>query len=465
MKRLAFLGLLLGGSVFGSVNYYEDVKPIVESKCQLCHAESSVSFSFEVPEQTVAYGPAMVNAVITRRMPPWLAAKGHREYLDDYSLSEDEIQTFQSWADNSYAIGEKAKEKVGRKKKNLTFSYDKTLVVNGGEAYLPRQDRKDDYRCFIMDWPLNEDIYVTGFEGRPGNLKVAHHLVLYSAPPELAPIIKELAREEEGPGYQCFGGGFPDRIGKPKVAKALENKYPGIIQKINDGVHWVAHWAPGMGGYEFAKGSGVPIKPGAIMIAQMHYFSAFAPGEKDQNTEARFKLAKQVKHAGFNIPLTRKEWLNAKKNRSMLIPAGAERSYKISEPMQVFADRAAAYLKVPAKQIKSLELHSANLHMHEIGKSGRIYMEDEWGQVDTLLEIPRWDLNWQRDFAFKESIKIKSEDFMKKRLTVECTFLNPKDELVFGGFGSEEEMCFNFSYFVVELDGKIAKRIVPTDRF
>ena len=457
MKKL-ILGLIgFAGVSFGAeVNYYQHIKPIVEERCQVCHSEKGVSFSFEDPQFSINFGPAMVNAVEERRMPPWLAEKGHRDYEDDYSLSEEEIETFKHWRANKFAEGDPKFAVAGDLDKIHEFVADVSLKVNDGKPYLPNQDRKDDYRCFMMEWPSKTKNYVTGFQGLPGNTKVAHHLVLFAAGPELVPILRELEQQEKGPGYQCFGGGFPDRIGKPEVAKVLEEKYPGIVKRLNEEVEWIAHWAPGMGGYNFPAETGIPIEPGSVVIAQMHYFSAFAPGESDQGSLMEFKVADQVKKPGFNIPLTNLAWLKGRGLGSMKIPAGKEATYKVEKNMAEFKERAAGNLKIKPEQIESLELHSANIHMHAIGKSGRVYVEDKFGKVDTVLAIPRWDLNWQRDFMFKKSISIDGKNTDGLKLGIECTFLNPKEEMVYGGFGSDDEMCFNFSYFVVNLKDNLA---------
>ena len=87
--------------------------------------------------------------------------------------------------------------------------------------------------------------------------------------------------------------------------------------------------------------------------------------------------------------------------------------------------------------------------MHAFGASGSTSLLDSAGEKHTLLNIPAWDLDWQRDFMFTEGKVISSEDFDRTRLIVECTFSNYTNETVYGGYGSDDEMCFNFSYMSV----------------
>ncbi len=456
MKFVKYLIFSLSTSLSASVTYFKDVQPIVEGRCQICHSTTGVSFSFENPQVVMGFGPAMVKAVSERRMPPWLAEKGHRAYKDDYSLTNKEIRTFEKWQDNKFTMGKPLSQpETPESIPSSNFEPDLSLLVNHGKPYLPYQDRKDDYHCFMMKWPAEQRNYITGFRARPANSKVAHHLVLFSAPPELVPILEELESQETRPGYQCFGGGYPDRISDPQVAKALEAKFPNAVERLNQGIQWVAHWAPGMDGYDFPQETGIPVKPGSVMIVQMHYFSAYAPGEFDQGSVMEFKIADQVQKPGFNLPLTNSAWLLGKKNGSMVIPPQSEASYQTSVPMEYFSQKAARYLNIDTSRIESLELHSANLHMHAIGKSGRIYIQDQWGWMDTVLNIPRWDLNWQRDFAFENSLTFDRKVMKDKKMVVECTFLNFKDTSVYGGFGSDDEMCFNFSYFVFNLEDQL----------
>ena len=431
-----------------AADYYADIRPVIERNCVMCHQDASVSFSFEDPEQTYDYRQAIASAVAARRMPPWLAEAGHQDYRGDISLSTAELRLFSEWAAAGFPKGE-PRDREPVPPAYAPFSAELSVEVMPGESYLPNPERVDDYRCFVMDWPTEEPTYISGFRAVPGNLHVAHHLVLFAAGAKVAERYKELERAEEGQGYQCFGGPVPDRFQSEDERKAYEAKYPDGIAELNNNAFWVAQWAPGTDGYAFPEGTGIPMHPGMVLIVQMHYYSAFAPGERDAGTRMEFTLADEVKKPAFILPQTRDLWLFGKENGSMVIPAGERRTYVESGTLERLRDFAAALTDTPAESIAALEVHSANLHMHSIGASGVISLIDRHGREEILLSVPRWNLNWQRNFTFQRPKVIGHDDFANTRLRVQCTYENPKDEPVYGGFGSDDEMCFNFSYVAV----------------
>ena len=381
-------------------------------------------------------------------MPPWLAEGGHQEYVGDYSLTNDEKQLVAAWAAADYPKGEATKTRFSSPEL-IAFEADLTLDVIPNGSYLPNQERKDDYRCFIVDWPYEEDMYVTGFMATPGNLKVAHHLVNFAVGPEASEILKTISEEEEGPGHQCFGGALPDRLGSDEAQQALEARFPGGMETLYRNNFWLSHWAPGMYGEEFPEDTGILIRPGSVIVVQMHYYSAFAPGELDENTKMHFQVARHVEKPSINLPLSEDRWLGARRNQSMVIDKGETATFETSEDFARVARYAAHALRINPDDIEALELRSANVHMHAFGAAGEASLLHPGGRKETLLNIPRWDLDWQRDFLFEASKFIPREDFERTRLIVECTFTNYSDDVVYGGFGSDDEMCFNFSYVSV----------------
>lgn len=459
MKLSAILILcsLLPLSAIGEINYYKDIRPVIEQRCINCHSNKGVSFSFEDPEQTLIFREAIVSAVEARRMPPWLAEAGHQTYIEDESLTKATLQKFSKWKLNGYKRGSSPpsvrKEQYFKSKEKFIANLSLNLLPN--DQYLPNQKRKDDYRCFTVDWPEERNVYVTGFKALPGNLKVSHHLVAFVIAPEVASIFKYLDKHETGPGYQCFGGAVPDRLDDEPQKRLFEKVYPDGLNKIQAGNFWLAHWAPGMNGYSFPEDTGILVRPGSLIVLQMHYYSAFAPGESDSNTKIEFQLANKVRKPSINFPLTSNKWLNAQNNRSMVIPSGKNATFETSVSFSKIAAKTTQVLGIPRASVRSLEVHSANIHMHSYGASAKAYMTKQGDERETLLLIPRWDLDWQRDFTFSVPKRVESNQFVNTKLNVECHFVNPSNKDVFGGYGSDDEMCFNFSYISVLLDDEI----------
>lgn len=440
----ALLAVCAAATPASAADYYGDIRPVIERKCVMCHSESSISFSFEDPEQTYDYRQAIASAVSARRMPPWLAQAGHQDYREDVSLNAAELRLFSEWANDDFPKGA-AREQQRVPPVYAAFSADLPVQVMPGESYLPNAGRVDDYRCFVADWPLEEERYITGFRAVPGNLKVAHHLVLFAASAEVADRYEALDAQEEGLGYQCFGGPVPDRFEDESERAEYEKRYPDGIEELNSNSFWVAQWAPGTDGYTFPDDTGIPMHPGMVLIVQMHYYSAFVR-ERDSGTRMEFTLGDEVSKPAFTLPLTRDAWLNGKDNDSMVIPAGKRRTYIASGNLGQLMNYAAAVTDVPAERIDALEVHSANLHMHSYGSSGVISLIDSHGLEEILLSVPRWDLNWQRNFAFERPKVFERKVLPDTQIRVQCTYENPTDQPVYGGFGSDDEMCFNFSY-------------------
>lgn len=439
--------------------YYEDVRPVLDQNCMTCHTEAGVAFSMEDAERTYRRRRAIGTTVADRLMPPWLAEPGHQQYVGDRSLSAADIKTITDWALADYPKGDPASYEVTEQAAAATegsFQPDVTLELIPGQSYLPAQDRDDDYRCFVTRWPETGPTYITGFRGAPGNLNVAHHIVLYAAGPEYADRFAELEDVEDGAGYTCFNGALPDELFDPERRAAYEEQYPNGLREISRANRWLAHWAPGMDGYAFPEGTGLPIESGSVVIVQLHYYSAHAPGESDSGTRMEFVTRPDVDRAAYNFPFTDNDWFQGREEGTMVVPPGENATYSLTASLDNLLPEIAHALDVDADSIQDLTIHSANLHMHKFGASGTISLTRSDGAEEMLLSVPVWDLGWQRDFEFVDPKHFTREDFANTRLTVTCTYHNPTENPVYGGLGSEDEMCFNLPYLSVGVRPSVA---------
>jgi hypothetical protein len=436
------------------LTYHRDVRPLLERRCGGCHGEGSANtVRFATYEDTYGLRGAIRTAVTTRRMPPWLAEPGHQTYRDDRTLKAEEIALLERWTSSAAVEGNPADYVAPPR---VSFVADVAKPILGeGVSYLPLQDRPDDYRCFVV--PLDglppSKRYVTGFHTVPGNTKVVHHLVAHVVTKDIVPLLQELDADEAGMGYGCYGGALPDRLGSEEVQKALEAKHPGALQQLQAGTYWLSHWAPGMdGGFVFPKGTGVRLPDGAALVVQMHYYSEGAKGSPDEGTTLALSLAEAVEKPAFYFPLSKNEWLLGRKNGSLVVPARGEASYAAAAKLSDITAYGKRILGLKDATVEAVEVHSANLHMHSIGASGTVTLGNlAQGSTETLLAIPRWDLQWQMDFPLLEPKVIAGTDLANWEQRVTCNYKNVKGAPVYGGFGSMDEMCFDFGYYALRL--------------
>ena len=86
----------------GRPTFSKEVVRILQQSCQRCHQPGGVGpMPLETYEQARPFAPLIREYVRRRMMPPWHLDPtiGIQEYKNDYSLSEDEIETLVGWVD------------------------------------------------------------------------------------------------------------------------------------------------------------------------------------------------------------------------------------------------------------------------------------------------------------------------------------------------------------------------------
>ncbi len=139
----------------------------------------------------------------------------------------------------------------------------------------------------------------------------------------------------------------------------------------------LAAYAPGSPARQAPPGLAKRIPAGSQIIMQIHYTPTGKPQEDMSSFGLSFCDAKDVKQrveSGF-AP-----------NFGFLIPPGAK-DYPVKSQYRFAADRL---------------LMSLTPHMHVRGKSYRYEAVYPDGASEVLLEVPRWDFNWQLDYELAE---------------------------------------------------------------
>jgi hypothetical protein len=88
------------------VTYVRDIAPILERRCLQCHtADGPGHLPLQTYEQARHWARSIRQQVLDRRMPPWPAATGFADYVNDGSLTPIEIELLAAWAEGSAPLG------------------------------------------------------------------------------------------------------------------------------------------------------------------------------------------------------------------------------------------------------------------------------------------------------------------------------------------------------------------------
>ena len=88
------------------VTWTTDVEPIMKSRCLGCHTPGGFGpMSLQTYQDARMWAKAIREEVLERRMPPWPAARGFGEFVNDRSLTPLEVELLTAWADGAAPLG------------------------------------------------------------------------------------------------------------------------------------------------------------------------------------------------------------------------------------------------------------------------------------------------------------------------------------------------------------------------
>lgn len=353
-------------------------------------------------------------------MPPWPPEQCCTDYRFDRSLTDEEIATIAAWATGGAPPGDPADRPppVTPTEPGLT-RVDRTLVMP--EPYFPALDEniEDDQRCFLIDWPSGQDEYVSGINVRPLRADLVHHVLVYVASEDQVEYFQDRDAEDDGPGWDCYGG--------------VGNRVSGSL----------GGWAPGFTGIDFPAGTGRKIEPKSKIVLEMHYHAHLGVEmNPPDRTEVQVSIAGNVEKEAETVLVLHPQWLVGE---GMSIAAGEK-------------DAAWAVRYDPTDYYDSdqLTLYNITLHMHALGTRGRVLLLREDGTSECLLEISRWDYNWQGEYWFEQPKTLRAGD----KIYLECHWDNSAENQPAVGktkpaprdlaWGNDGEMCMATLYAVPE---------------
>jgi hypothetical protein len=422
-------------------SFGEAVMPIVEETCARCHTGNgpgTVHIRLDTAGDIVENSLDIAAIVGAGAMPPWPASDHSVAFADNWSLSPEQIDTIVNWhADGSSIDIDPDTAVVSAHPVIGIESPDMEILPNGsydGEAGQP-----DEYRCFVYDPLLTEDAFISSYEFVPDQTEVVHHAIGYLVDHERRERADLRSGEDGQDGWTCFGssglGGDETFLG----------------------------WAPGQAPTMFDEGTGLRVGAGDFIVIQIHYhFEVDAPADQSSlkvnwtqsSVEREIEISQFIAPAeipcmiGESGPLCDRD--NAMVAALAKYGAGGVQADRFNTicgaSPEDFADMtegiATSSCELPVRDFGTLQTVLG--HMHEIGASFRMTLNPGSDDELVLLDIPKWDFDWQFNYEPVDDIVLEPGDSIR----LDCSWdraLRDADleaSYIFWADGTNDEMCF-----------------------
>ena len=341
-----------------TATYHGQISRIVRQHCVECHRDGGVGpFPLDSYDDLVAHA-GMVREVIERGiMPPWFAAptppdretgRVHTPWANDRSLAEAEKRDLLEWLAGGRPKGDPAEAPAARKFPEGWQIGTPDAVFEFAEPVAVPATGVMPYQTVIVETNLPEDRWVRAIEVQPGDRNVVHHALIHLA------------------------GVDEDGADSPRDEAARER-----------GGFW-GEYVPGQNTLVYPDGFAKLLPKGSRLRFQMHY----TPNGKATSDRTRVGVIytkeppkHEVRVAGIVNP-------------------------RISIPPGATDHREEASLRLPF----DATIMGFLPHMHVRGKACRYEVVRADGDRTTLLDIPRYDFNWQLLYRLHEPLPLQAGD-------------------------------------------------------
>jgi hypothetical protein len=379
------------------VTFSKDVAPIFNKACIECHRPKDIApFSLLTVKEARPWAKSIKAKVISREMPPWGADPHFGQFANNTELSQKEIDTIVAWVDGGAKEGNpKDLPQVPEFAKPDGWQIGKPdVVLSMQEEWTTKPGDPDNYIYFMLPTNFTEDKWIQAAEIKPGNRTIVHHVIAFIMTPEQAAKRKEAeasgARRATNPNSVSYWDGTLRRTKMDAAVMDNTCDQPAGAgrQRNSNGEEGngalLAGYAPGKPVDLYPAGTAKRVPKGAVILFQMHYSSFrgdLAKPEKDRTSVAMIFAKEPPDKMLMTFGLA---------NTMFKIPAGAENHEVV------------ACQTLP----RDMQIAGYMPHMHVRGKDMKYEVIYPDGRRETLLNVPKFNFNWQMFYALKNPLNI-----------------------------------------------------------
>ncbi len=391
----------------GDLTFHNRISRLLQSNCVECHRAGGVApFPLETHEQVSAKAGMIRKMVDRGLMPPWFAAppaKGaHTPWANDRSLAERDKAELLAWLEAGKPEGDPKDAPLARQWPGEWKIGTPDAIVQIPTPIEVKATGVMPYQNVTVETAFGEDKWVRGFEVQPTAREVVHHVLIF-------------VREQ--------GGAVP---GKRRM---------GAEDEASGG--FFAAYVPGNNHIIYPDGFAKPLPAGARIKFQIHY----TPNGAATRDQVRIGLlfAKEAPKHVVHVAGISDAMLN--------IPPGADNHPETGA------------IPVP-REVKLLAFMP---HMHVRGKAFRYEVVLPDGTTRTLLDVPRYDFNWQLGYRYAEPPTIPAGSKIRATGWFDNSANNPANpdpsKTVRWGPQTYDEMMLGYvEYYVPGESAKVSQR-------
>ncbi len=322
-----------------TITYSQEVSRILQKHCVNCHRPGEIGpFSLTSFEETVGWAAMIREVVSEERMPPWNANPAHGKFSNDARLSNEEKATLLKWVDGG--------------------------APEGDRSHLPPPQK------FVEGWQIGEPDQVVYISDKGYNVPAKGEVryQYFSVDPGFTED-KWVQMAECRPGNRSVVHHIIVGIEAPNGRRSKEQQ----------GLHssWLVATAPGAPPMKLLDGQAKLVPAGSKLVFQMHYTPNGSPQVDRSCVGFKFVDAKDVRQ---------QVGTDEAGNITFQIPPRAE-NFKVDAYKRFNSD---------------MFLLAMFPHMHVRGKAFRYTAIFPDGKEEILLDVPRYDFNWQHTYALAE---------------------------------------------------------------
>ena len=381
-----------------TITYADQVSRILQSRCVSCHRPGEIGpMDLGNYDDASAWADMIVEVLDEGRMPPWHASELYGSFENDRRMPAEEIAAVKNWARAGAVRGDASKEPAPVK------YVDGWQLPREPDLVIPMSDKP-------FDVPARGDVRYQYFVADP-----------------------KLTQDTWVNGMEIVPG---NRSVVHHILVFVREK--GSQKRGLEGERgFLAGYVPGTRAVPMPEGMAKRIPANSELVFQIHY---------TPNGTAQSDLSKVGFMTTDSKKITHEVQTTSSVQTNFRIPP-RDGDYKTTA--------------MQPEELPNCELISMSPHMHVRGKSFRYTAVYPDGNREILLDVPKYDFNWQTEYRYGEYKKMPKGT----RIFCEAAFDNSTKNLnnpnpdawVQWGDQTYEEMMIGYFHISVPIDPSLGR--------